>query len=148
MGLLGTPGRHGRSSCSGSRFRSRTAMIDSLAWAQGGADSLKTGQPPAVHTQLPSGRFAGIYKPFRTRVHNGLYTAKTWHSRPRFSRVGCDALWLVPAPLTPEAAVSSPVDPANSFAHAHSVATRWPQAYGIHAYPATWLATIESLCTH
>jgi hypothetical protein len=31
-------------------------------------------------------------------------------------------------PVTPEAAGSSPVDPANSFAHAHSLAARRPQA--------------------
>ena len=31
-------------------------------------------------------------------------------------------------PVTPEAAGSSPVDPANSFAHAHSSAARRPQA--------------------
>ena len=48
-----------------SRLRSRIAMIDSLAWAQGITDSLKTDQLPAVYIPLPGSCFARICKPFR-----------------------------------------------------------------------------------
>jgi hypothetical protein len=75
-----------------------------LALGAGGvAGSLKTGQPPAVHTQLPSGSLAKICKAFRNTRPRSAVDAKTGESRPDS---GCDVLSLAP-PVTPEAAGSA-----------------------------------------
>src|SRR5688572_13759421 len=69
------------------RFRSRIAMSESLAWAQRVAGSLKTGQPPAVHPQLPSGRFERICKQFRnTRPQSAVYGQDVAQPTPIFQR--------------------------------------------------------------